>query len=261
MEDITRRKFLAGTGAVAVLGPFSGRSREYESKGYENGAPEIIGHRGASGIHEDNSLEAINYCIESPNVDGIEVDLRVTKDDVVVLNHDPYVNGNSVMSVSRNTYHELEENTDTHLIKLPEYLDLMKSNSKNMYFGVKEESVIPRLNSLIGEFDVVDRTTIMSLDVDMLDYARRDCQILIAGAVPNYRLLRNSRRAHIDGILSYHMSSMTKQISKDAKREGLFFGVWFFVDTEYDVKDAFLYDLDYILTNNPRQTADVFKSL
>ena len=46
----------------------------------------IIGHRGAAGLAEENSLEGIRQSIKH-NVDMIELDLRV-KDSVVILSHD-----------------------------------------------------------------------------------------------------------------------------------------------------------------------------
>lgn len=260
MEDISRRRFLAGAGAVAVLGPLGGATQDsrFNKHGLSN-TTEVIGHRGASGVYEDNSLEAINYCLDSPKTDGVEVDLRVTDDDVVVLSHDPYITGDSLMLVGSNTYDELEENSDTHLVTLREFLKLMQGNRKNMMFGIKSDKAVHKLNRLVEEFGVVERTTIMSLDVKSLEPARKDCRIFLAGGVPNHTLLRNAQESYIDAIIPYHMSGMTKQIAIDAKKQGLTFGVWFFVDTVSDVEDALLYELDYILTNNPRRTAKIVK--
>ena len=52
---------------------------------------EIHGHRGASGRRPENTLAAVEYALENA-VDGVEVDLCVTADDVIVLHHDLRLN-------------------------------------------------------------------------------------------------------------------------------------------------------------------------
>ncbi|HSX47205.1 MAG TPA: glycerophosphodiester phosphodiesterase [Patescibacteria group bacterium] len=47
----------------------------------------IIGHRGAMGLAPENTLISIKKALES-NVDAIEIDIRVSKDKVVLLHHD-----------------------------------------------------------------------------------------------------------------------------------------------------------------------------
>lgn len=50
----------------------------------------IIGHRGARGLSPENTIASLEKAIEH-NVDMVEVDVRVTKDGVAVLHHDPVV--------------------------------------------------------------------------------------------------------------------------------------------------------------------------
>lgn len=50
----------------------------------------IIGHRGARGLAQENSLEAFKAALDN-GVDEIELDVRVSKDGVCVLNHDPFL--------------------------------------------------------------------------------------------------------------------------------------------------------------------------
>ncbi len=53
----------------------------------EKPKPKIHGHRGARGLYPENTLAAVQFAIES-GADGAEVDLCVSKDDVVVVHHD-----------------------------------------------------------------------------------------------------------------------------------------------------------------------------
>jgi glycerophosphoryl diester phosphodiesterase len=51
----------------------------------------IIGHRGARGLASENTLESLRRALAA-GVDEIEIDIRVTKDNVPILNHDPFLN-------------------------------------------------------------------------------------------------------------------------------------------------------------------------
>src|SRR5271155_3076769 len=58
-----------------------------------NSAPHILvhGHRGARAIYPENTLPAFEYAIQQ-GVDFLEMDLAVTKDNVLVISHDPHIN-------------------------------------------------------------------------------------------------------------------------------------------------------------------------
>jgi glycerophosphoryl diester phosphodiesterase len=51
----------------------------------------VHGHRGARGVLPENTLPAFEYAIAA-GVDVLELDVAVTKDNVVVVSHDPHVN-------------------------------------------------------------------------------------------------------------------------------------------------------------------------
>ncbi len=53
--------------------------------------PAIHGHRGARGRRPENTLPAVEYALQHA-ADGVEVDLCVTADDVIVLHHDLCLN-------------------------------------------------------------------------------------------------------------------------------------------------------------------------
>jgi glycerophosphoryl diester phosphodiesterase len=57
------------------------------------GAAKILvhGHRGARAARPENTLPAFEYAIEA-GADVLELDLAVTKDNVLVVSHDPVLN-------------------------------------------------------------------------------------------------------------------------------------------------------------------------
>lgn len=52
---------------------------------------EVHGHRGARAMLPENTLPAFEYAIQA-GVDVLELDLAVTRDDVLVVSHDPEMN-------------------------------------------------------------------------------------------------------------------------------------------------------------------------
>lgn len=49
--------------------------------------PLVVGHRGARARFPENTLPALRHALEA-GADGVEIDVRVTADDVLVLSHD-----------------------------------------------------------------------------------------------------------------------------------------------------------------------------
>lgn len=68
----------------------------------------IIGHRGARHLRPENTIASLNKAIEH-HVDAIEIDVRMTKDHVAVLHHDPFLldPDGAEVSIRRSTYAQL----------------------------------------------------------------------------------------------------------------------------------------------------------
>lgn len=78
---------------------------------------EIIGHRGARGLWPENTLEGFSKALEG-GVVSFELDVHTTKDNFVVVHHDPTLTtGESLQSL---TYKELP----SFIPRLEEVLDL-----------------------------------------------------------------------------------------------------------------------------------------
>ncbi len=52
---------------------------------------EVHGHRGARGVRPENTLAAFRYALKL-GVNVLELDIQATKDDVLVVSHDPVIN-------------------------------------------------------------------------------------------------------------------------------------------------------------------------
>src|SRR5271169_3664244 len=51
----------------------------------------VHGHRGARAMRPENTIPAFEYAIQR-GVDFLEMDVAVTKDNVLVISHDPHIN-------------------------------------------------------------------------------------------------------------------------------------------------------------------------
>lgn len=61
--------------------------------------PLVIAHRGASAVEHENSLAAFRRAV-AMGADGIELDVHATADGVIVVYHDPELNGHAIRSTS-----------------------------------------------------------------------------------------------------------------------------------------------------------------
>jgi glycerophosphoryl diester phosphodiesterase len=70
----------------------------------------IIGHRGARGLAPENTIASLKKALEH-HVDELEFDLRVTKDGIVILNHNKHITDPSggKLIVANHSYQELKD--------------------------------------------------------------------------------------------------------------------------------------------------------
>jgi glycerophosphoryl diester phosphodiesterase len=82
----------------------------------------VIGHRGARGLAPENTIASFKKALQH-GVDGIEFDLRVTRDGIVVVHHDAELtdpNGDKYV-IAKHTYTELKQ----HKADLPTFTELL----------------------------------------------------------------------------------------------------------------------------------------
>ncbi len=85
----------------------------------------IIGHRGARGLAPENTVKAVEVALRH-RVDGVEIDVRVTNDGVVVLSHDPTVGG---LVIRKQSYKTLKKHK-ADLATLEEILAATRSRGE-----------------------------------------------------------------------------------------------------------------------------------
>jgi glycerophosphoryl diester phosphodiesterase len=108
----------------------------------------VYGHAGTS-LHRDravypaNSFESIQYAIETLNADGVEIDIQMTKDSILVLYHDAYLEhaSNFTGCINEYNYEELKylklDYTNYEISLLKDVINYLYSVRKRAYLDVK----------------------------------------------------------------------------------------------------------------------------
>lgn len=117
---------------------------------------DLQGHRGARGLYPENTIGAFAKAIEL-GVDTVELDIVVTKDDQILVSHDPFFNhvicldslGNTInndeelnLNIYQTPYSQIKE-YDCGTIKHPQFPEQQKIKvSKPLLLEVIEQSEI-----------------------------------------------------------------------------------------------------------------------
>ncbi len=109
---------------------------------------DVFGHAGTS-LHRDravypaNSMESVKYALDVLDADGVEIDVQMTKDSVLVLYHDAYLEQASTFNgcISQFTFKEIEhlklDYTNYKITPLNQVLNYIQSRKKRVFLDVK----------------------------------------------------------------------------------------------------------------------------
>lgn len=135
---------------------------------------ELIAHRGLHNNEiKENTLESFINAINN-NYDGIELDIRYTKDKEIVVLHDSFINrtSNGKGKLSNYTYKELlKYNFGSKKIKskIPKLTSIIKKiNNKTIFIELKEKISKNELESLL-ELNKTNTYYIFSFNKNYID--------------------------------------------------------------------------------------------
>ena len=246
--------------------------------------PLILGHRGASAVAPENTLAAFSRAM-SDGADGIEFDVRLSRDRVPVVIHDANLNRTAGVArrVSDLTAKELQqidvgswfdERTGNPQVtfageKLPtleQVYELFGENSGVLYVEMKCEGDEPvdlaeGVVRLTRAFGLVDRVVVESFDLSGIAAVKKiDADIRTAAlfepklsqplsSLLRQRMVAAALDAGADEIALHHSLAGARVIEK-AKREGLEVVVWT-VDEPCWIETARSLGIKALIANNP----------
>jgi glycerophosphoryl diester phosphodiesterase len=246
--------------------------------------PLILGHRGASAVAPENTLAAFSRAIRD-GADGIEFDVRLSRDGAPVVIHDATLKRTGLIDrlVRELTAAELQEMDvgswfDAHrqitfpsfagekLPTLAQVFAFFKINTGLLYIEMKcdaEEgpALAAEVVKLSREFRMADRVVVESFDLSAIAEVKRiDAGIRTAAlfepklsrpisTVRRLKMVDTARELGADEIALHHTLAGPRVIEK-AKRAGMEVVVWTVDDPEWVVRAREL-GVKALIANNP----------
>jgi glycerophosphoryl diester phosphodiesterase len=213
-----------------------------------------VGHRGAKAYEPENTLRSFGKAIEF-GVDAVELDVRRTKDDKIVVVHDANVgkttNGEGL--VNELTLEEVKHFVTEKGEKIPtleEALDFLDKKVK-ILVELKETGFEKKVLSLIHEKGLEKNTVIVSFIEEALRKVRELDNEIETGLI--YVRHKNPIKAALElkasYLLSFYRFTHTSNVQK-AHEKGLKVIVWT-INKQEEVSDYVKKGVDGIASDRP----------
>jgi len=146
----------------------------------------IIGHRGAAGRLPENTLKSINYAI-NVGVDIVEVDVRATRDNVLVVFHDADFKRLADVDVPVRSveYSWIKSSiliNGEHVPLLEEVIDVVK-DKVGLFIEIKEPDTTKGVIELVRSSGIIEQVAIISFYDEALITAKRLEPRIVTGLI------------------------------------------------------------------------------
>lgn len=235
----------------------------------------IFAHRGYSGKYPENTMIAFKKALEC-GVDGIELDVQLTKDGEVVIIHDETIDRTTTGKgfVIDYTYEELEKFDasfkfkDLGFNKIPtlrEYFQLVKDydivtnvelkTGINEYLGIEE-----KVWELIKEYNLEEKVIISSFNHFSVMRMKKIAPQLKYGFLSEDWIIDAGKYTHSHGVQCYHprFNNLVPDVIKELKKYNLEINTWT-VNLEEDMRYLYSNNIDVIITNYPELAQEIKK--
>ena len=236
------------------------------------------GHRGFSGKYPENTMLAFRKAVEI-GVDGIELDVQLSKDGEVVICHDETVDRttNGKGRIKDLTLAQLKQLNASaafagrygvnEIPTLREYFELVKDlpieTNVELKTGVYEyEGIEEKVWALIQEFHLEDRICISSFNHFSVLRMKKIAPQLKFGFLFDTWLIDAGAYCAKHGMDSFHPNyhNLTHEVVAEVKRHGLEIKTYT-VNTEEDVRDLASKGVDVVIGNYPDMAKEVLASM
>lgn len=212
----------------------------------------IYAHRGSSEAHPENTVEAFRSALEE-GADGIETDLRLTSDGVIVLAHDARVRGTDGVkrAIELERFETLRAASPSGGRGLPTLEELVEvaDGKAGVNLEIKDPAVVPLLGPFLAR---IPGALITSFDFDAVKEAHRLYPEVPAGMVVERWNGAREREAFTEGFsaLSLKGSHFRPEILAGCRDRGMKLNIWV-VNEPSDARRALAAGVDGIFTDRP----------
>jgi glycerophosphoryl diester phosphodiesterase len=255
--------------------------------------PLIIGHRGASAVKPENTIPAFECALHS-GADGVEFDVRLARDGVPVIIHDPdlkrtagrsdlvsELSAEQLAEVDVGTWFNLRhtasaapENASATLPTLRTVFELLRQSRTLLYVELKcsPAEIAPLVSAvvnLIDEFSIRDQVIVECFDLEAILHVKQvDSSIKTAALFEPHLSLDVLSTKRIVSLalaskanqVALHHSLITASRVRRALSEGLETIVWT-VDKPRWVQRALDLGIVALITNDPAKLVETRGSM
>ncbi|MDR3260449.1 MAG: hypothetical protein LBT78_01290 [Tannerella sp.] len=220
----------------------------------------VIAHRGYwnTAGSAQNSIAAL---IKAQELDiyGSEFDIWITTDGVLVLNHDPTINGIQIETVAYDRLKNITLSNGEKLPLLEDYLEQGKKDpSTKLILEIKTHTTTERNNAVAAAVVNMVRNAGMTAQVEYIAFDFNICKKLVElqpDATVAYlngdKTPQAVKDAGIKGIdYTYSVLIAHPEWITQSHQLGMTVNIWT-VNSESDLIKAINLDVDYITTDNP----------
>ena len=219
----------------------------------------VHGHRGARAIRPENTIPGFLYAIEA-GVDALEMDLAVTKDNAIVISHDPILQTGEVIRAL--TLAQVRERTN--IPTLDEVLSLSTEGLFDYNLETKSFADKPRYTPSPEEFvrlvleqvrkhGLEKRVTLLSFDFRILVAVRTMVPEVRRSALTHFDLRAFEKIVQDGGlaqVVSPHYRLVTKKKVQAAHAVGIQVAAWT-VNRPAGWDKMIAADVDAIVSDDP----------
>ena len=226
----------------------------------------IFAHRGASDLVKfENTIDAFQKAIEV-NSDGIELDVRKTIDNVIVVNHNPDVDG---LIVSDHTYQELLDKSLSIGYKIPTLEETLVFCQNKIFLDieVKEPGFEQELITLVKRYlnydqffirSFIESIIIKTKEIDsniktVLLISPKKLKEVVGCVFPGKKI----KRTKCD-IISPHRHVLHHNFINRMHRKNILVSVWT-VNEDKEMLKFIKKKADFIITNYPDKAKNLLK--
>jgi glycerophosphoryl diester phosphodiesterase len=244
--------------------------------------PLVIGHRGAAAVAPENTIVSFKRAMMD-GADGIEFDVRLARDGVPVVIHDPdlrrtALREGAIASLSSEELREVRvgrwfnlrfpalarrEYEQATIPTLSEVFELFREREGLLYVEMKcvmaeSRAIASAVARLIREHEFTERAVVESFTLEAIAEVKRIAPEIRTAALFEPRLTPLPRLRRIIRLateckadeLALHRLLATRRLTEEATRRGMKTVVWT-VDNPSWLARARRYGLKAVITNNP----------
>lgn len=268
---------------LIACGVLLGTSSACKKKNFTS-IPKIYGHAGISlsierAVYPDNSEKAILYALDVLDADGVEVDVQLTIDNILVLFHNPFLDKTTevykdgekcINEMTWNEVVEFNKKSKHPIVRLSDMVGPILERGKLLQLDLKHYNYCTETLVDFEEFSTVLAGIFSGLSIDerkMITVNSRNIDLL--ASITDENIVKSFETEDIDLGIDYHellyidkiatkLSVFTTAKSNQLKSAGLPFGLYQ-VKSKADIKAAAVFEPNEIITDNIAATKKYYR--